>query len=107
MSIPSGNGREPNSDRRPESAQSRESGVDGLTCPMCGSVADSLDVKVRRRVDGFEERFNVCSLECADQAQSSPFVQMSLFGGDTGVWSRSIQAELDLNETQSPDDSRQ
>ncbi len=74
-------------------------GLDGLLCPVCGVIADSLPVKVQRVVQGTEECLFVCSLDCRQIALESPFLQINMFSRDMRVWERSVQSELDIDSS--------
>jgi len=74
-----------------------ESGIDGLLCPICGQVVESLPFFVYRIVGEYEEELHVCSAACRDLALKSPYVQTSLFARDVRVWTRSVQGELPFN----------
>jgi len=76
-------------ERRPEP----ESGLDGILCPICGQVVERLPISIRRVVNGYAERLHVCSPACRAAALRSPHVQMSLFGSDPDVWTKSVQGE--------------
>ncbi len=82
------------------------SGIDGMLCPVCGVVVKELPVLVHRVIGDDEERFRVCSTECRQNALRSHHLQMSLFGGNLRVWSRSRQAALDLIDRDNGDGAK-
>jgi len=74
-------------------------GLDGLLCPVCGEIADSLPIKVQRVIQGTEECLFVCSPDCRQIALESPFLQINMFSRDLRVWERSVQSELDIESS--------
>ncbi len=80
-------------------------GLDGLLCPVCGEIADSLPVKVQRVIQGTEECLFVCSSDCRQMALESPFLQINMFSRDMRVWERSVQSELEIDSSRAAEAS--
>jgi hypothetical protein len=105
MSTRNGKPADPIRERKSEPPCERESGLNGVLCPVCGCIVESLPVRLHRFRGDYEEYLWVCSDECRIHADQSPYVQTNLFGRDLRIWSRSVQGELPLPEGRNGDGS--